>query len=283
MNWYVLLTYFDRKIGPRAFLSYPIQLIKEETSCIIADLMDQINSEEFISYSFNHHHTFNYFFEIPSLWARGNKESLMISTVFNHQPSSETRKIIFSLCVEFAEWLKLKEGIFTAFYSDSEMDEHLSNPNIAQNKNHIELWLKEFYWTVKEEIQDKLEEENIFLLLDEKDVLETLGYLSRGSIALEDLKTWYTKQFPDKNFHKMMVTLLKTHMVNIPKINGKKKSPFMLHISKEIKTVIKLIITKNTLIKQFLRNNLKVQPFEEETQELHAFLQKVFSKTQSSH
>lgn len=57
----------------------------------------------------------------------------------------------------------------------------------------------------------------------------------------------------------------------------------MLHISKEIKTVIKLIITKNTLIKQFLRNNLKVQPFEEETQELHAFLQKVFSKTQSSH
>jgi len=285
MDWYVLLTYFDRKIGPRVYLSYPVQLIKEEISVIMADLLDQMNSEEFFSHSFNQLHTLNYYFEIPSYWARGNKEMLMISTIFDHRPSVETEKIIFSLCIEFTEWIKQKEGIYTAFYSDSEIPNYdkSGNDDSAFNRSHVKLWIEEFYWTVKEEIRDKLEEEHITLLLDKTDVLMTLNHLTQGSISLLDLKTWYTKEFPGKNFYKTMATLIKTQIVNIPIINGKKKSPFTVYISKEFKAITKLIITKNNLIKQFLKNKLKLQPFEEETQELHAFLQKVFSKTESSH
>jgi hypothetical protein len=144
------------------------------------------------------------------------------------------------------------------------------------------MWLKEFYWTVKEELQDKLEEENITLLLDKNDVLETLDYLCKGPISLKSLKTWYVKRFHDKNFHKMIVTLLKSHLIYIPQIDGKKKSPFLVYISTEIKEIIKLIISKNKLIKQFLQNTLKLQPFEKETQELHNFLNRVFSKSQIS-
>ncbi|MFX0167547.1 MAG: hypothetical protein ACFE9V_19655 [Candidatus Hodarchaeota archaeon] len=282
MDWFVLLTYFDRKKGPIIFLSYPEQTLKNENCLFIANLMDQINSEEFFSYSFNHYHTLNYYFEINSYWARGNKELLMLSSVFDHQPSFETEKTVFSLCIEFSEWLKLKDGIFAAFYSNDEIPDQNGNENIALNRYYVKMWLKEFYWTIKEEIQDKLEEENITLLLDKNDVLETLDYLSKGPVSLKSLKTWYVKRFHEKNFHKMILDLLKSHMIDIPKIDGKKKPPFLVYISKEIKSIIKLIIAKNKLIKQFLQNNHKFQPFEKETQELHNFLNRVLSKSRIS-
>ncbi len=281
MDWFILLTYFDRIEGPIIFLSYPEQILKNENYLFIANLMDQINSEEFFSYSFNNYHTLNYYFEIDSHWARGNKELLMLSSVFNHQPSFETEKTIFSLCIEFSEWLKLKEEIFMAFYTDNKVDQN-DQSNITLNKNYINAWLKEFYLTVKEEIQDKLEEENITLLLDKNDIFETLNYLSQGPISLKSLKTWYVKQFHGKNFHKMILALLKTHTIYIPTIDGKKISPYLVYISKEIKKIIKLISTKNNLIKQFLKNNLKFQPFEKDTQDLQNFLNRVFSKSRIS-
>ncbi|MFX0106626.1 MAG: hypothetical protein ACFE75_14220, partial [Candidatus Hodarchaeota archaeon] len=101
-------------------------------------------------------------------------------------------------------------------------------------------------------------------------------------VSLKSLKKWYVKRFHEKNFHKMILALLKSHMIDIPEIDGKKKPPFLVYISTEIKKIIKLIITKNKLIKQFLQNNLKLQPFENETQELHNFLNRVFSKSQMS-
>ena len=131
MEWFILLTYFDRKKGPMIFLSYPEEIPQTENYMFIANLMDQINSEEFFRYSFNNYHTLNYYFEIDSLWARGNKESLMLSSVFTHQPSFETEKTIFSLYIEFSEWLKSKEGIFAAFYANYELSEQNSNDNIA--------------------------------------------------------------------------------------------------------------------------------------------------------
>lgn len=280
MDWFVLLTYFDRIKGPIIFLSYPEEILKNENCLFIANLMDQINSEEFFSYSYNDYHTLNYYFEINSHWARGNKELLMLSSVFNHQPSFETEKTIFSLCIEFSEWLKLKEGIFAAFYANDEFFNQNGNENISLNEYYVKTWLKEFYWTIKEEIQDKLEEENIALLLDKDDVLEPLNYLSKGPVSLKSLKAWYDKRFHDKNFHKMILTLLKSHMIDIPEIDGKKKPPFLVYISKEIKDIVKLIIAKNKLIKQFLQNNFKFQPFEKETQELHNFLNRLFSKSQ---
>jgi len=280
MDWFVLLTYFDRKIGPKIFFTYPEQIINEKFSLIIANLMDQISSEEFFIYSFNNHHTLNYYFEINSDWARGCKEMLMLTTVFGNKPSFETEKIIFSLYIEFSEWLKQKEGIFSAFYNGNEISNLNDDQNIALNREHVQLWVKEFYGTVKEEIQDKLEEENIAQLLDRNDVLETLGYISkRGPISLNDLTKWFNKKFEGKNFHKIMIALLKNHMIDIPKIGGKKKSPFIVHISKEIDAIVKLVITKNKLIKQFIKNNIKLHPFKEETQELRDFLKKVFFKT----
>jgi len=280
MDWFILLTYFDRTIGPRIFSSYPDQSLKHENYLFIANLMDQINSEEFFSYSFKNYYTLNYYFEIDSYWARGNKELLMLSSVFNHQPSFETEKTIFSLCIEFSEWLKLKEGIFAAFYANDEFSNQNGNENRSLNEDYVKTWLNEFYWTIKEEIQDKLNEENITLLLDKIDVLEILNYLSKPPVSLKSLKAWYDKRFHDKNFHKIILALLKSRMIDIPKIDGKKKPPFLVCISKEIKSIVKLIIAKNKLIKQFLQNNFKFQPFEKETQELHNFLNHLFSKSQ---
>ncbi len=282
MDWFVLLIYFDRKKGPIIFLSYPEQILKKENCLFIANLMDQVNSEVFFSYSYNDYHTLNYYFEIDSHWARGNKELLMLSSVFNHQPSFETEKTIFSLCIEFSEWLKLKEGIFAAFYANDEISDQNGNENRSLNEYYVKTWLKEFYWTIKEEIQDKLNEENVALLLDKNDVLETLDYLSKGPVSIKSLKAWYDKRFQDKSFHKMILALLKSHMADIPKIDGKSNPPFLVYISKEIKDVVKLIISKNKLIKQFLQNNIKFQPFEKENQELHNFLKRIFSKSQIS-
>jgi hypothetical protein len=80
----------------------------------------------------------------------------------------------------------------------------------------------------------------------------------------------------------MILALLKSHMVDIPKIDGKRNPPFLVYISKEIKNIVKLIISKNKLIKQFLQINFKFQPFEKENQELHNFLKRLLSKSQIS-
>lgn len=282
MEFLVVLSYFNRKIGPTIFYSFPKRSINEEETTTVPILMDQIISEGFFTYSFNSSYTMNYYFEIDSEWARAKKELLMISIIFKESPSTETEKAIFTLCIEFAEWLKSKEKVFTAFYKKTNLYSLNNQKEIQSNNNLVKAWIKEFYKTCTDEIQEKLEEDNIITLLEKTDTLEILKLLSNNPVPINSLKKWYLETFPHRNFHRLITNLYKYHLVNIPKIGGRKKPPFNVYITKEVKTIINLVVLKNKLIKKFIKTNFKktTDSLEKNSEEFHEFLKSVFSEEQ---
>lgn len=281
MNPLVVLTYFDCKIGPTIFNIFPQETLQEDDTITIKNLMDQMISEGFFTFSANTFYSMNYYFEINSEWARGRKEFLMVSVIFNQPTSKETEKTVFTICLEFIEWLKAKENLFTAFYKKHNIDPIYHNI-IEENYNLIESWLKEFYEAVIEETEKNLEEYNINSLFEKKNILETLKFLSKKPIPIVDLKKWYLYLFPQDNFHRMITTLFKCHMIFIPKIGGRIKAPFNIHIKKEVKDITNLVSLKNKLIKKFIQNNITKtsKDLKASVEEFHKLLEHIFPEKQ---
>ncbi|MFW9939775.1 MAG: hypothetical protein ACFFFT_01950 [Candidatus Thorarchaeota archaeon] len=116
MKTAVSLSYFHRKIGPLVFFSYPKNSLDKKLSIKIASIMNQQYTEGFFTLSFENLKSMNYYFEIYSDWARGNKEKLMVSIIVDHQISTEMEENLSRLCAEFSERLQSNEEIYTAFY-----------------------------------------------------------------------------------------------------------------------------------------------------------------------
>ena len=70
----------------------------------------------------------------------------MISGVFFQRPSIETEKTILSLSIEFSEWLKSKDDVFSAFFKNSVKYSESNNirEKIDKNIDLIQLWIKNF-------------------------------------------------------------------------------------------------------------------------------------------
>ncbi|HEY0089632.1 MAG TPA: hypothetical protein VGB37_12360, partial [Candidatus Lokiarchaeia archaeon] len=103
MKTIVTLSYFHRKIGPLVFYSFPEELLDGDLSVRIANIMDQTFNEGFFTHSFESVNSSNYYFEIHSDWARGNKDMLMISIIFEQQTTPEMEKNVSALSKEFSE------------------------------------------------------------------------------------------------------------------------------------------------------------------------------------
>ena len=282
MEFYIVFSYFDKIIGPTVFYTYPKKRLNEKEASIVANLMDQMISEGFFTYSFNGCNTLNYYFEIDSEWARGNKEFLMISVIFKDSISAEIEKIVFSLSNEFSEWLKERKDIFIAFYKNYNSDNRNNQITNKNEKKLIKTWIKELYLAIIDEIQEKHEEGFITTLLEKKSVLGTLDYLSKNPSPITDLKFWYNEHFPHENFYKTISGLYKQQLVDLPKTGGKRKAPFTVYVRKEVKTIVNLIIMKNKLIKEFIKNNIieDTRILEKNAKEFHTFLKTVFSEKQ---
>ena len=75
----VLLSFFKRRSGPHVFYSFPEDALNNVEKESIGEMMIQASKERFfINYS-SVISSINYYFELHSDWARGNKEMLMIS------------------------------------------------------------------------------------------------------------------------------------------------------------------------------------------------------------
>jgi len=115
----VVLSYFARKKGPLVFYTYPEGNLEEDFSIQIANMMDQVSREDFfIHHSSTVASSLNYYFEIPSEWARGNKEMLMISVILDKQINKLLKHKIQETCTDFVLQLKNTEGLFKALYMD---------------------------------------------------------------------------------------------------------------------------------------------------------------------
>jgi len=223
------LSYFHRKIGPIVFYSYPENLLDDQLSLRIANIMDQTVSEGFFIHSFENRKSMNYYFEIRSDWARGNKEMLMISIIFDRQISSDFESNVKTLCSEFSEKLLTNENIFTAFYMNDinnfdEKDKEL----ILNNNSLIKSWVKELYWAVIEETRERSEEEKIATLLNKRHIFLTLRKLSKGPITLEGLREWFDEMFPSLDFKEIIDLLDDKQFIFINQIGFVEKYVLLL-------------------------------------------------------
>jgi len=280
MGFFITLSYFDRKIGPLVFYSYPINDLEKYLTERIPNIMDNVQTEEFVTYSFDKYYSLNYYFEIESAWARGYKEPLLLSAIFDESIEMGMERAILTLCIEFSDWLKSKENVFTGFYGENSVkyQDKENRNSIDKNLIFIKSWVKEFYNAVLDALQEDFEEEDITKFIEKENILMTLKFLSHGPITIENLKKWYTEKYPDDNFYKLIRNLIKVQMIIIPNVGKSKNPPFNVYIAEDIIRIIKLIGLKNRLLKMFVKkyNKESSEEIEKRTKELQEIIENSF-------
>jgi len=142
--------------------------------------MTQQKEEEFFIHSFENLKILNFYFQIPSEWARGKREMVMISIIINQQISPEIEESISLLCKQFSELMQSDEDIYTGFYT-YELNKHdeVDRERIIENESLIKQSVRDLYWETVEETRKKSEEEKITLLLNDRYIFESLEKMSR--------------------------------------------------------------------------------------------------------
>ncbi len=229
MNPIIALSHFHRKIGPLVFYSYLKNLLSNEISAVLTGLMDQPRSQSFFIHAFENFTSLNYYFEIQSIRARGGKEMLMVSVIFEQPTTPENEQKVSSLLQEFSKSLQSHKQIYTAFSRDelNKFDDK-EKEDIINNYALVKLWVKELYWAVVESTRERTEEEIIALLLSKKHIYDTLQELSEGVLTLEELKEWFIERFLENNFDDMIATLLDEQLVFINQIGRVEKYIILL-------------------------------------------------------
>ncbi len=135
----LLLSYFDRIIGPNLILTCPENLI-EDTSIDftkqVKTLLDSADDGFFTHYFSPEFKTANWIFTIDSSWARGRAELVMISAITSEEePDYSLYEKILS---KFVENVKGHNDIFKGFYLNygpkEEMEEIQKNYEILKQE-----------------------------------------------------------------------------------------------------------------------------------------------------
>jgi len=175
----VILSYFHTRIGTDIFYTFPKTQVDGEISDRLYDVMTQQKEEEFFTHTFGNLKLLNYYFQIRSDWARGNREMLMLSIMINQQISPDIEESIASLCKKFVERMRSNEDIFTGFHIKelNKYDED-DKARIIKSELLIKEGVKDLYWETLEETRKKSEEEKITVLLNDRYIFESLEKMS---------------------------------------------------------------------------------------------------------
>jgi len=155
----IALNYFHRRIGPKTFYSYPEDVLNEDIKAIIANIGFQAGKDGFFVHQSSILSSLNHYFEIPSDWARGNKEIMEISVILDTVIDREVEKIIQSLCIDFISQITRNKGFFKALYFevlDKYSEEERSE--IEKISENLRTRIKEFYKKVIISIRQKKEQ-----------------------------------------------------------------------------------------------------------------------------
>ena len=118
-----------------------------EISDRLYDIMTQQKEEEFFTHSFGNLKVLNYYFQIRSDWARGNKEMVMVTIMTRQQISPEIEESISILCKEFSKKMQTTGDIFTGFYIKELSTYDVSDKErIKKNETLIKDWVNDLYW-----------------------------------------------------------------------------------------------------------------------------------------
>jgi len=147
----VTLSIFKRRSGPLMFYSFPENFLNKLEEESIAEKMALTFKDKFFIHQSSFVSSLNYYFEIYSDWARGNKEMLLFSVILD-------RKI--NKVNEFESQLNSDKEMFKAFYLnelDSLKGEELDNINRMYAK--LKASIKEFQKKISELLQEKTEKD----------------------------------------------------------------------------------------------------------------------------
>jgi hypothetical protein len=142
----VALTFFKRRSGPHIFYSYPEGVLNNIEKESIAGIIVQSSNESFFQHQSSRISSLNFYFELHSEWARGNKEMLMISVVLNQKITAAIEEVVQSLSIEFESQLSSTQYMFKALYMSelgSFSDEEQAN--IVRFSEDLKLKLQDFY------------------------------------------------------------------------------------------------------------------------------------------
>lgn len=143
---FVSLYFFQRKMGPTLFYSYPEENINNSEIEKIGDTMSHVKEEGYFSYQSSSLSTLSYYFEIPSDFARGKKELLMISFIPNLAPTITMGKNFQSICEEFVSDLIQSKDIFKALYTkENNKFPDETQEEIKRNSEQLKTRIIDFY------------------------------------------------------------------------------------------------------------------------------------------
>ena len=125
----VMLSFFKRRSGPHVFYSFPEDALNNVEKESIGEMMIQASKERFFINHSSIITSINYYFELHSDWARGNKEMLMISVSLDRKVNQAIEEIIHSLCIELESQLNSTQNIYKALYID-DLDRFSDEENI---------------------------------------------------------------------------------------------------------------------------------------------------------
>lgn len=175
----ITLTYFHRKKGPNIFYSYPDDALNEKEKERLLDVMVQAAKEEFFVLQSSILSTLNYYFEIPSEWARGNKELMMLSVILDRKINQTIEEIVRAICIDFTSNLKEEKGLFKALYInaiDSIPDEEQANIQIISES--LKLRIRDFHQKLKLILHQKKKKLIITVSVDVENKID-LDYLAK--------------------------------------------------------------------------------------------------------
>jgi small GTP-binding protein len=110
----IILSFFHQISGPKILIENP-KVFSEKQTSNVARLIDSAFEKGFFIHKFPDMLSANYFFEVPSSWARGRRETVLISILFNSD-YKENLSIYETSLTEFVLKFLKEKDIYQSFY-----------------------------------------------------------------------------------------------------------------------------------------------------------------------
>ncbi|KKM18982.1 hypothetical protein LCGC14_1660260 [marine sediment metagenome] len=153
----LVLMYFDTVIGPEIFFSYPDSVL-ERVSKKMEGFFDLDIKDNFFEVSLIEENIkiTNLYFEIPSSWARGKVEMLMLSTISGKDYRSE---LSYKVLKNYSFKIMSLVNIYKAFYTGLFINKN--DHEIDLKKEELETLLIECYNHLEEKLKSEIGDEKI--------------------------------------------------------------------------------------------------------------------------
>ena len=142
----IVISYFDKIQGSRTFMVHPEDLELDDNQLHQINKLINFTFEEcFFTHQFNFSNTANFYTEIPSVWARGGCELILISVILDSIENPDSWQAPLK---EFTTQLTQIPDIYKGFYYIPQV----TNGEIRSKSDEIKNLIKCFYESIPEKI-----------------------------------------------------------------------------------------------------------------------------------